>query len=680
MMRGTIRKIVICAAVWSASVVWAQGDGGRAGSFLRYGIGGRALGMGRAFVSVADDASGIYWNPAGLVGAKRIELATMYSNLYFDSQYAHFGAVFPRLGGGIRNGFLKFLFGPATAWGFGWIGLTTTGYEQRRNDGYLLGNFDIGENAFLAAWSREEVGSWGILRYGVSVKFMSQQFSGLQSSPSMDIGDIRRDWSRGIDVGFTFQPIHAPIFRVFSLRYLVPLRLGFIVQNALQPRWTMTEGQWDYFPRIFRWGLSYRWVLKDWIPATWESLRSFVGNTQILTVFDHELSSRTKAGKYFGIEGNIPLSIEGLALFPRMGFNNQSEGMSLGMGLSLPFTSSALVRIDYTYGFHPYLPEDNRLFLTVQMGRKLDAAHFKAAADREDANMNERRKYLYRILSEYPNAFVSEAAETLVGMEDSTRARRYYDLTGGLGKADWLFEEAKNLLRQTRIERARKKATDAADEYASQFQKPEHVMNDEELLNYGESLIIAHRMEEAAAVLVEVEQASLRSFFLRGVCEKSMEDWEGAIEMFSDAVKRYETEQDSKSMVCLSFLGIGEALIRNGQYESALTTLEIVLKNYSNRLNSDYPRYPIFRDDYIVDDAVTLMGICHLLLKHYEEGISWMLKTQRFYPGLEHGILMAESANALIDALDSKNWERLDDLVQRLLEQYFEMHRWPARQ
>ena len=38
-----------------------------AGEFLQTGLGAKALAMGGAYVSVADDASATYWNPAGLV-------------------------------------------------------------------------------------------------------------------------------------------------------------------------------------------------------------------------------------------------------------------------------------------------------------------------------------------------------------------------------------------------------------------------------------------------------------------------------------------------------------------------------------------------------------------------------------------------------------------------------------
>ena len=40
------------------------------GSDLGMGIGARAIGLGGAFVSIADDSSAVYWNPAGLTDIK----------------------------------------------------------------------------------------------------------------------------------------------------------------------------------------------------------------------------------------------------------------------------------------------------------------------------------------------------------------------------------------------------------------------------------------------------------------------------------------------------------------------------------------------------------------------------------------------------------------------------------
>ena len=43
-------------------------------AFLEIGPGARSIGMGSAFVSVADDASSIYWNPAGIVNINKPEV------------------------------------------------------------------------------------------------------------------------------------------------------------------------------------------------------------------------------------------------------------------------------------------------------------------------------------------------------------------------------------------------------------------------------------------------------------------------------------------------------------------------------------------------------------------------------------------------------------------------------
>lgn len=53
-----------------------------AGEFLQTGIGAKALGMGSAYVSVADDASATYWNPAGLVGQEERQILLMHSERF----------------------------------------------------------------------------------------------------------------------------------------------------------------------------------------------------------------------------------------------------------------------------------------------------------------------------------------------------------------------------------------------------------------------------------------------------------------------------------------------------------------------------------------------------------------------------------------------------------------------
>ena len=57
-------------------------EGSYAAEFLSHGVGARALGMGSAFVAVADDATATYWNPAGLTKVKNHSFAAMYSDTF----------------------------------------------------------------------------------------------------------------------------------------------------------------------------------------------------------------------------------------------------------------------------------------------------------------------------------------------------------------------------------------------------------------------------------------------------------------------------------------------------------------------------------------------------------------------------------------------------------------------
>jgi hypothetical protein len=59
-----------------------------AGDFLNIGVGAKALGMGGAFVAVANDATAAYWNPAGMSGLNHKEVNLMYCPANFETKLA----------------------------------------------------------------------------------------------------------------------------------------------------------------------------------------------------------------------------------------------------------------------------------------------------------------------------------------------------------------------------------------------------------------------------------------------------------------------------------------------------------------------------------------------------------------------------------------------------------------
>ncbi|MCF6268148.1 MAG: PorV/PorQ family protein [Melioribacteraceae bacterium] len=81
-----ILLITILFTVKSNAQLFPTLGGQRAGistlQFLKIGIGGRATAMGDAFIAVADDASALYWNPAGLAFAKQNEVMFSHNSWF----------------------------------------------------------------------------------------------------------------------------------------------------------------------------------------------------------------------------------------------------------------------------------------------------------------------------------------------------------------------------------------------------------------------------------------------------------------------------------------------------------------------------------------------------------------------------------------------------------------------
>ena len=69
----------VCCSASLAAPAWATRY---AGEFLRIGVGARALGMGSAFVGLADDGTASYWNPAGLATLGERQVTAMHAEQF----------------------------------------------------------------------------------------------------------------------------------------------------------------------------------------------------------------------------------------------------------------------------------------------------------------------------------------------------------------------------------------------------------------------------------------------------------------------------------------------------------------------------------------------------------------------------------------------------------------------
>lgn len=73
--------------------IFSNGECGA--QFLKIGVGARAVSLGSAYSSIADDATATFWNPAGIAQTNNYSLHIMHSFMIFDMSYQFFGFIVP---------------------------------------------------------------------------------------------------------------------------------------------------------------------------------------------------------------------------------------------------------------------------------------------------------------------------------------------------------------------------------------------------------------------------------------------------------------------------------------------------------------------------------------------------------------------------------------------------------
>jgi hypothetical protein len=75
-------------------VLGGQRAGISTAQFLKIGVGGRASAMGDAFIAMADDASALYWNPAGLTQFHQHQVLFSHNKWVADISHDFLGGVY----------------------------------------------------------------------------------------------------------------------------------------------------------------------------------------------------------------------------------------------------------------------------------------------------------------------------------------------------------------------------------------------------------------------------------------------------------------------------------------------------------------------------------------------------------------------------------------------------------
>lgn len=307
-----------------------------AGEFMALGVGGRALGMGGAFVGVANDVTAGYYNPAGLANVNYPQLALMHSEQFGDLVNYDYGAV-------------AIPFGTDLSFGLSVMRLGVDGIPDTRNalydangDGIIDINDDRLDYSKITEFSNQD---WAF--YLTFAKRQSENFYW-----GVNAKIIRRDLAEfgatgiGFDVGAFYSPIEN-------------LYLGANAMDVTTTLVAWNTGRNELISPTLKIGAAYKVV-------------EFLGG-YILPAFDFDIRFENRR---FASNFNLgPVSFDMHAGFEynfnnlfsvRAGYNDVKQ-FTVGAGIKLP-----KLNIDYSFARFSEseierLPDSHRISLMLTL-------------------------------------------------------------------------------------------------------------------------------------------------------------------------------------------------------------------------------------------------------------------------------------------------------------------------
>jgi hypothetical protein len=186
-----IRRISIALlVVASVALPFARLHAGEAGTsgflFLRLGNGARAGAMGEAFTAVADDATGISYNPGGMAGADGVDLNVTHSEWLLDMRFEQVSVVNEMLGGAVGFNFTGVYYGAMDRY---------SDYPALVPDG-TFSPYDL---ACAAGYARDVLPN---LAAGVTAKLIYEKIDFESATGwAVDVGIIHQSMIKGLTLG-----------------------------------------------------------------------------------------------------------------------------------------------------------------------------------------------------------------------------------------------------------------------------------------------------------------------------------------------------------------------------------------------------------------------------------------------------------------------------------------------
>jgi long-subunit fatty acid transport protein len=327
------KLLLIFLTILSCGTVFAQNPnlGTSGAQFLQIPIGARSEAMGGAIVGLADDASAIFWNPAGIVKINNVQAHFSYMNWFdlFDFNAAS----------------LVYNAGEYGVFGASMISFTTgnmeiTTEEEPNGTGRY---FDAGDIALGVSYAKYLTDRFSV---GLSVKYINQRiWNETASGIAFDIGTQYRLDFQNLTIAMSMTNFGADMkFDGPDLDFTYRKDDNYPLSRLIPSRLNTQEYP---LPLNFQVGIGFDVVQYDFI-----KMKGAIDVT-------HPNDNAERA--HFGTE---------LTFFDRFSlrggykFNYDDQDFTFGAGANVPLGGTA-VYFDYAYSLYDILPSVHRISVNL---------------------------------------------------------------------------------------------------------------------------------------------------------------------------------------------------------------------------------------------------------------------------------------------------------------------------
>lgn len=312
--------------------------GTTAGQFLKIGVGPRASAMGEAFVAVANDATAIYWNPAGTARVGENQVHFGYNDWFLDLvyNYAHAAFPIPRVGTiGVQ----------VTSLTMDEMKVRTEDQQEGTGEYFDASNLSMGLN-----FARNLTDRFSI---GFNFKYIQEQIWHMKaSSYALDVGTLFTTQFNGMRLGMSISNFGSKMQMSGRDALIKHDPDPFIEGNNDQINAHYDMDRWS-LPLIFRVGLAMDVIESKFLTTT----------VAVDAIHPNDNYEYVNTGIELQFMNNVYLR-GGLKSM----FNDRfTEGATAGAGVRLDLYNASSIYVDYSYTDSEYLMPVQRFSVAIGM-------------------------------------------------------------------------------------------------------------------------------------------------------------------------------------------------------------------------------------------------------------------------------------------------------------------------